>query len=644
MRIRPQSGGCRESVAGRDAGSDCAGPTVSARHHGPVPTDLTQWMASLDAAGLERVALLRPDVVLGAPVRDVPDLADRLEHPASVASVVRELPLPAVQVLEVLQAMGAGASTDGAAALLDAGPRTPQEHLDAVTGFVGHLVECALVWPDGTGRLRLNPGLLAVIDEPLGLGWPAALLVPEISAPELQKVARRWGLDVPKRKGELVEAVLGVLGDAASVRRLVGEAPEPVAGVLLDHARDAARRWTEPDAPAADDAVPRYLRGPAAFGRHRVAATWALENGLAFGPRYDVSSVRMPSEVLLALVDPAARVRFDPVRPVVPTAPVAPGQVAAAASGAVTELLGSVMATLEHLSRTPAAALKVGGVGAREIGKLAKAVGAAPVDVRFALELALHVDLLAAAGPGRLGVAEAFADWRRLGPARRVADLVQAWAGMRYAPTVDRAPDGTSVPALSRVDDGDAALTAGVDLTAAARSKLAEADNRFPAAEVRGVAPRRGCSSTSAISSPTRARRSGSWKCSTASSAGIHCISSASSPTSPTSASTSDFGSWNRPQSRSSVKVRMRAASSARSPWPRSSVSVTAASLVPVSLRGQTRFDELPRLRAGHAPSARSFVLPWGRSCRFFGGAVARSPRCVTVTRQSWSGVWPSTS
>jgi hypothetical protein len=425
-----------------------------------VPTDLTQWIASLDAAELERVAVLRPDVVLGAPVRDVADLAERLAHPASVASVLRELPLPAVQVLEVLQAMGAGASIDGAAALLDAGPRGPQEHRDAVAASIGHLVDCALVWPDGTGRLRVNPGLLAVVDRPLGLGWPAALLVPETSATELQKIARRWGLNVPQRKAELVEAVLAALGDAASVRRLVGGAPEPVAAVLLEQAQDAARRWTQPDEPADDDAVPHDLRDPAAFGRHRVAATWAIENGLAFGFRYDVHSARVPSEVLLALVDPAARVRFDPVPPTVPTAPVASAQVTAAASGAVTELLGTVMATLEHLARTPATALKAGGVGAREIARLAKTVGAAPADVRFALELALHADLLAAAGPGRLGVGEPFADWRRLTPARRVADLVQAWAGMRYAPTVDRAPDGTSVPALSRVDDGDAAVTA----------------------------------------------------------------------------------------------------------------------------------------------------------------------------------------
>ncbi|EYR63391.1 hypothetical protein N866_00980 [Actinotalea ferrariae CF5-4] len=436
-------------------------------------TDLAQWLTTLDADALHRVTVLRHDVLLGAPVRDLPDLAERLAHPASVASVVRELPVPAVQALEVLQALGAGASSDRAAAVLQPGGRDPQEHGEAVDGVVGHLVDCALAWPDGTGRLRLNPGVLAVLGTPLGLGRPGALLVAEVPAAELQKITRRWGLDVPKRKAELVDAVLGVLGDPSAVRRLVGEAPPQVTDVLLQQAGDAAARWPHrwggvvvavpdavPDDDVPDDDVPWYLRDQAAFGRHRVASAWAVENGLAYGPRYEPLYAQVPSEVLLALVAPTLRAPFDPVPPPLPTTPVAPAQIAAAASGAVTELLGTVMATLEHLARTPATALKAGGVGAREIARVAKVVGAPPSDVRFALELAVHLNLLDAVAPGRLGVSDAFGAWRASAPARRAAELVQSWAGMHYAPTQDRGADGSSQPALARYDTGDTAVAA----------------------------------------------------------------------------------------------------------------------------------------------------------------------------------------
>ena len=434
-----------------------------------MPTaDLPEWLETLDGPALEHLVVLRPDVLLGAPVRDLADLADRLTHPASVATVLRELPTPALQALEVITALGAGASSATVAALLDRGARSAEDHLEAVAGWVEHLVACALVWPDGGDRLRPNPGVLVVLDTPLDLGVPGVLLVGQTSAAELQKVARRWGLDVPKRKAELADAVLTELGDAAFVRRVAGAAPSGVTEVLLDRSAAAVvrmgRGWSARGPYGDDDtdepALPAYLSSPAAFGQYRVAATWAIDNGLAYGPRFDPYDAQLPTEVLLALADPGARAPFAPEPPSVPTAPVAPERVAAEASSALTELMSTVMAVLEHLSRTPVPLLKTRGVGARELTRLGKAVGGAAPDVRLALELTAHVGLLQSDDAGRLGVGEDFARWRSQVPARRAVDLLQAWADLPYAPTEERDADGKAMPALSRLDVSDAAVAA----------------------------------------------------------------------------------------------------------------------------------------------------------------------------------------
>ncbi len=378
-----------------------------------------EWLGALDAPALEQLIALRPDATLGAPVQDMADLAERLSHPASVAAVVHEIPTPALQALDALAALGVSASEQRLADLLAPGPRRPQEHADAVADWLAHLFVSGLAWPDGD-RVRLNPGVLAVLPCPLGVGQSAALLVPEVSAEALHKVARRWGVDVPKRKADVVDAVLTTLGDPAAVRRIAGAAPSGVTDVLLSRARDAAARME--GTAGADGGLPDYLRTPGAFGQYRIASAWAVDNGLAFGPMFDPLHAELPSEVLLALADSDRRAPFAPDEPVLTTAPLAPEQAATAASASVTELVGTVMATLEHLLRAPVSMLKSRGVGAREISRLAKAVDGTTGDVRLALELAAHLGLLGSGGPGRLGVGEEFARWRRLPPARRAAE------------------------------------------------------------------------------------------------------------------------------------------------------------------------------------------------------------------------------
>lgn len=422
-----------------------------------VPITLTAWLAALTPERLERIVGLRPDVLAGAPVRDLHDLAERLTHPASVATIVRDLATPHLEVLDAVAALGAGATPERVDELLAPHPAGPEAHGTATGAGLEALEDCALAWPDGHGAVCLNPGVHEVIAQPLALAPSGARLVAQVSAPELQKVTRRWGLDVPKRKTDLVAAVLQVLGDPEAVRRIAGEAPPGVAKVLLGQVDDAVARAVHEGAPAG---MPAHLRDPALFGHHRIASAWALENGLAFGPRFDPIDAQLPAEVVLALAGPQHRAPFTPDEPVLPTAPVAPEQVHTTASAAITELLGVVMATLELMHRTPIAVRKSWGVGARELMRVAKVLGCNVADVRLGLELAGRLGLLSPAETGTVGTSEAFTGWRSLPPAQRAADLCTAWGDLRFVPTQDRDADGTSIAALTRFDDGDASVAA----------------------------------------------------------------------------------------------------------------------------------------------------------------------------------------
>src|SRR4051794_13997852 len=64
------------------------------------------WPAGRDAGAVGGVLARRPDVALGRPPATLGELAQRLAHPASVLAALRSLPLPCLQVMEALQALG----------------------------------------------------------------------------------------------------------------------------------------------------------------------------------------------------------------------------------------------------------------------------------------------------------------------------------------------------------------------------------------------------------------------------------------------------------------------------------------------------------------------------------------------------------
>ena len=82
------------------------------------PRGLRAHLASLSPAGLQLLLDARPDVLRGAPLRDLDDLAGRLANPNGVGSALLGATWAQLQVLEALTACGAGASHRRAAEIL----------------------------------------------------------------------------------------------------------------------------------------------------------------------------------------------------------------------------------------------------------------------------------------------------------------------------------------------------------------------------------------------------------------------------------------------------------------------------------------------------------------------------------------------
>ncbi|QFU96941.1 hypothetical protein KDY119_00433 [Luteimicrobium xylanilyticum] len=440
-------------------------PPLSARD------ELVAHLRTLSPDALAALLDARSDLLGGAAVRDLDELADRVTHPASVSEVLTHAPTPLVQILQVLSALGAGATTDRAAELV--GAQTPDARA-AVEAAVDGLVDLAIVWPvaGDPGRWRVNPGVDALLVSPLGLGAPSRVLLADLTVARLQKLV---GKDVRKVKADLLDAAERRFADPAQVRRVLADAPAGVFESLVDAVTRTA-------GPAADDDpdddpmayFPSYVSDPAAARRHGQAARWAADAGLAVEQEtwgYGFSTVALPAEVSLALQPPGYRAPFDPEPPPVPTAAVAPVQVRGAASAALTAFLAVVVAVLESASRRPFAVLRSsGGIGARELGRVAKALKVEPVEVRFALELAAPLRLLDRVADG-LTVSDAFSRWRARSLQDRAADLLLTWLQLPYEPSVDRLDDGGVRPVL---------LAAGSAAVVDARSATLAALAAFP--------------------------------------------------------------------------------------------------------------------------------------------------------------------
>lgn len=405
------------------------------------------WLAALEEASLARVLANRPDALLAPQPRSIEELGQRLGRAESLVLVLRTLPLPCVQICETAQALGGRASLDELTAFLD---DTTPDHAAAVVSWLQVLSDHAVAWQVGHGMIATPEALAAIFAMPLGLGPPLRTLVPELNVDRMRRILQTLGVNgPPTRRTDVIEEFLGVLTDPDTVRGIVATASGAVRRELValacERAETAPEAWDddldEDEAPADPDPY-----DPAAYQRRAAAATWGAERGLVYRDSWSYGW-RMPAEISRALRGADYRAPFTPAPAPLHIVAVDESELVAQASAAVARFADLVLSMIDRLARVPLPALKNGGVGARELAKLARSLGCTEIEVRLCLELAAAIELVDGRY-GRYELTERAQLWRATPPADRIAELLTTWWQLPHPATQMRDEDGKALPAL----------------------------------------------------------------------------------------------------------------------------------------------------------------------------------------------------
>jgi Helicase conserved C-terminal domain len=408
-----------------------------------VTSTLARWLAERSRDELAAILARRPET-LGA--RHLGEVASRLSVPYGIETVLRDLPKPCIELLETIAVYGgAGLDVDDLASLLgvDSDDRLFAATLDVCQWW-------AVAWVVD-GDVHVAPALTAALPRPLHLGPSVADLLAPRAVDDLRTRATVLGLNPTARKHDLVAAIAGFYRDADAVRALYAAAPS------AQRERLAEAAWR---GPALD-----YSGSFFYTGRPDPAIAWLLAHGLVIA---DWQQIVVPREVALAIRGDDWHPTLTPRPDVETTDGVAIDVVdddAAAAAALATE---HVTLVVDACELTPPTLLKTGGVGVRDLRRLAKVTALPEPAVRLWLTLAIDVGLLDVDEDGLVPTA-GYDAWLAEPPAQRLAVLADAWWDLRTVPTlVDRPDESPPRPVLA--DDAYATVAADLrrDLLSAA--------------------------------------------------------------------------------------------------------------------------------------------------------------------------------
>jgi hypothetical protein len=363
---------------------------------------LGSWLADLADERLIRLLELRPDLAQPPP-GSIAALAARAQARQSVKAATDDLDFLRLAVLDallVLQADSAPVPTAKLLALI--GDRAPEAD---VAGALDDLRQRALVWGEAAVRVAADAGT--------ALPWHPGQVTLEDSS----------------HTGEEIAGLIDGLGDAQ-----LDVLDKLLEGSPMGRTRDAA-----PGAPA-DHPVPQLL----AMGLLR---------------RIDAETVILPRHVgqVLRGEDPGP-MRLTAPDPVVST--TAAADVDAVAAGAVIDLLREIDVLLQTLGAAPVSELRSGGLGIRDVKRLAKATGVEEPRLGLILEVAAAAGLIASGMPDP---APAYGDgpywaptqaterFSAMSPAERWHLLAGTWLDLPVRPALigTRSPDAKPYGALT---------------------------------------------------------------------------------------------------------------------------------------------------------------------------------------------------
>jgi Helicase conserved C-terminal domain len=363
---------------------------------------LGSWLADLPDERLIRLLELRPDLAQPPP-GSIAALAARTQARQSVKAATDELDFLRLALLDALLVLQADTTPVPTAKLLALiGDRAPEAD---VVGALDDLKQRALAWGEAAIRVAADAGT--------ALPWhPGQVMLEDYSRTEEQIADLIAGLN---------QAQLDVL------QKLLEGSP-------MGRTRDAAP-GASPDRP-----VPQLL----AIGLLR---------------RIDAETVILPRHVGQVLRgERPGPMQLPEPDPVVST--TTPDDCDAAAAGAVIDLLRELDVLLQALGTAPVAELRSGGLGVREVKRLAKATGIDEPRLGLVLEVAAAAGLIASgmpdpeppSGDGPYWAPTVAADrFTAMSPAERWHLLASAWLDLPGRPALigSRGPDAKPYGALS---------------------------------------------------------------------------------------------------------------------------------------------------------------------------------------------------
>jgi hypothetical protein len=342
---------------------------------------LVDHLRGLSDDELAALVRLRPDLVVPVPA-DLGALAGRVQSIPSVRRALDALDTFTLEILDAVRFLNPPVSVDAVLALAAQCGAEPVATQDALR----RLRERALVYgPDHD--LAVVAAVATASPYPAGLGRAAADLGPGAAA---------------------------VSADPAGLRRAVLSAPPPARAALDRLAAGPPLGAIAKPLPA-DSAI-----------------RWLLDHHLLVKIADD--TVELPREVALLLRRDAGPLgRLHPTPPKI-TAPT-PSGVDRAGAGQALEAVRQAEALLEALAAEPAAVLRAGGLGVRDLRRVARAAGVGEPQAALLLEVAYAAGLLGEDEPGYLP-AGAYDGWQVSPLAHRWRVLAAAWLAMPRSPAL----------------------------------------------------------------------------------------------------------------------------------------------------------------------------------------------------------------
>lgn len=369
-----------------------------------LPGSAERFLADLGCSTGEELRLLfalRPDAfVTGA--QNLRQVVTVLVEPASVAAYYEMADLGARQVMEVLAVRGPELTVAELAAALGSQEADVEE-------VVSRLADAWILRRSGR-QLRANPGLVSALSHPCRLGRPAAELLAGTASSELGSIAVRLGCPGGGTKAALLERISGVLADRDRLSAMLRRAP---AGT--DRLLRSACEWPE-----------LRLSGPAAVMARRDDSPvgWCLRRGLLAPTGY--LGVVLVREAGLALRAGKLVEGFAPRAPAPTLRPVDRQALDARLAQTALALVSDLVAVCEEWSAAPAKLLRSGGLGVREVRRVAKLTGRSETEAARLVQLAWVADLVGT-DTEEAAPTPAYDEWKAADHARRWADLAEAW-------------------------------------------------------------------------------------------------------------------------------------------------------------------------------------------------------------------------